>query len=416
MSKFSRNKNVIIKLFRILKHRFKIFGICCKLLYLIVSSNNKNQTKINKLVWFGAYGNTNIGDDLVFFSLKKYIPKNIIISLSCKQIRPTTNYGVDVFDRRNSVECKKRIKQYDALWVGGGGLFECYANSYSEGWVLSHLEPLVYAMHYGKPYAIIGVGCNKSPIPNKMIRYIFRKVCNNADFIITRDNKSKVGFENNGVKNNRLMAGLDPVINFMPPVRNLNANIKTVGLLAWPFYMWPHFHSQTDINSIYKSMSSECVEKHQYFIDELKLLIGLLKQNNFNVKFPVFHFSDTTLLDELNIPFKTRIPNIDDYISQIKECDLIISMRYHGLITSVLCGKPVIAISVQEKMYAFTDTFNMKYNEIGIEYFTAERIIDKVNNINMYYENECDKLRSILLSKQNEIGELYSTIIKDFFA
>lgn len=411
-----RRNFVLIKLLKDLKRRFVLFGIYCKFLYLIVCSKRKAQKQLHKLVWFGAYGNTNIGDDLVFFSLKKYISANVNISLSCKQIEPTTDYGVNVFDRKNRIECINKIIESDALWVGGGGLFECYANTYSMGWILSHLEPLAYAMHYGKPYGIIGVGCNREPIPNKVIRCIFRKICNNADFIITRDDKSKEGFENNGVRNIRLMASLDPVINYISPFKNCKSNIKTIGILAWPFYMWPHFHKTTEIDSVYKSMSTERKEKHDKFLYELKLLIKKLQQDGFDIKFPVFHFSDTVLLKELNIPFKTAIPNIVDFISQIKECDLIISMRYHGLITSVLCGKPVISISVQEKMYAFTDTFNMKHSEVRIEDFAAEKIIQKVEYINSSYENECNRLRSVLLFKQNEIGKLYSNVVKDFFA
>lgn len=390
--------------------------IYTKLIWLISCKKNKDRKKeIKTLAWFGAYGNTNIGDDLVFFSLKEYVPKNVIINLSCRQRHPTTTYGVNTFYRKDKLLCKKIIKQSDALWIGGGGLFECYANSYSEGWVIGHLEPLVFAFHYGKPYGIIGVGCNNKPIPNPIVRFIFRKICNSADLIITRDEKSKIGFENNGVINEHLYASFDPVINCFRPLENKKQHIVTIGILAWPFYMWPHFHTKMSLEEIYDSMTPERIAKHKQFLSELEILIEALRHLNYNVVFPVFHFSDTILMQELNIEYEKKIPNIEQYLSQIKDCDLVISMRYHGLITSVLCGKPAISISVQEKMFAFTDNFNISQNEIKIEDFSCESILGIVDRINVNYQEECSNLRSILISKQKEIKKLYMREMSRFW-
>ena len=44
--------------------------------------NPKAKIKVKKIAWFGAYGNGNLGDDLIFYSLKRLIKnKNFEIIL-----------------------------------------------------------------------------------------------------------------------------------------------------------------------------------------------------------------------------------------------------------------------------------------------------------------------------------------------
>ena len=85
---------------------------------------------IRDIVWFGAYGNTNIGDDLIFFSLRKFIPEKYRIQLSCRFIGTHPEYGVETFNRYNRKDWIKRIKHADMCLLGGGGLFEYYKASY----------------------------------------------------------------------------------------------------------------------------------------------------------------------------------------------------------------------------------------------------------------------------------------------
>lgn len=389
------------------------------LLYLIYfRKKTKEKRKSERVAWFGAYGNTNVGDDLIFFSLKKYIPKDVRIHLSCRQRIPTTDYGTDLFYIGDRRKCKQIIRQSDAVWLGGGGLFEYYANTYPESWISSHLLPLAYAMHYGKKYAIVGMGCNENAIPNPMLRYIFKKICNKAEFIITRDEKSKRGFENNGLNNPNLITCMDPVLNYRKSNVKIGKEITTVGILAWPFYMWPYFHSSDSLEIIYSLMTDINKKRHKRFIMELKALKEQLERSGLNVKFPVFHYSDIILLRELdfeNPKMECSLPTIDRYFDEIEQCDIVISMRYHGQITNYIQGNIVISVPVQEKMLALNEAFNMKELELPIEKFNSNAIMTLINKV----KNNPDSYRKQVFDYLNDIQPFiqhtYESASRKFF-
>lgn len=388
------------------------------LLYLITCRRKKGEyNKVSSLAWFGAYGNTNIGDDLIFFALKKYIPNSVKIQLSCRQQIPTTDYGVETFYRGDRRKCKKVVQNADVVWLGGGGLFEYYAGSYPESWIVMHLLPLAYALHYGKRYAIVGMGCNEKAIPSRAMRYIFRQICNKAEFIITRDEKSKRGFESNGVKNLKLHACLDPVLNLESKMK-LGREIKTVGILAWPFYMWPFFHSSRSLDEMYSKMSDERKEKHKCFVAELIRLKKQLERSGLNVAFPLFHFSDKILLQELGLERKGTdygLPTIDRYFNEIDKCDIVISMRYHGQITNYTRGNIVISVPVQEKMFALNERFDAKDLEVEIDKFSCDAIMNLIHKIQGNPNHYRERSRVILDEIQPFIQATYETASKEFF-
>lgn len=378
----------------------------------------KKVGKINELSWFGAYGNTNVGDDLIFFSLRKYIPEEVKIHLSCRQHIPTTDYETETFYKGDRQKCKQVISHSDAVWVGGGGLFEYYANTYPESWIVSYLLPLAYAIHYGKRYAIVGIGCNEKAIPNPMLRYIFRKICNKAEFIITRDEKSKKGFENNGVTIPNLIASLDPVLNYRQSISKIGSNIKTIGILAWPFYMWPYFHSSDSLETIYSQMSDAKTKRHIRFINELKKLKAMIESQGLNVRFPVFHFSDMILLKEMGVEssvMEYKMPTIEGYFNEIEQCDIVISMRYHGQITNYLQGNIVISVPVQEKMFALNEIFKMKDLEVPIDNFTCKEIMTLISKIQRNPDSYRKRLMNTLYEKQSLIQQIYEEKLSSFF-
>ena len=285
----------------------------------VLPHKRKKREKVRTILWFGAYGNTNIGDNMVFFAIRKYLPKDVSILLSNRECHQNFDYGATIFyfyDKRNWL---RLMKGSQIVLLGGGGLFEYYRMSSGSGWLLRYLEPLVYARHLGKSYAIVGVGCNNMVIRNSVIRYIFRKVSNDASFIITRDQKSREGFTKNGVDNQNLKFCFDPVFTYMPIEKEENRQLsKVVGFLVWPFYMWPHFHSVTDSIIIIRSrMTKESILAHDRFLKELRACVNRLEGKGIKCVFPVFHFSDIILHRELGVRSEYNVPSFDDYLKTI---------------------------------------------------------------------------------------------------
>jgi polysaccharide pyruvyl transferase WcaK-like protein len=379
----------------------------------------KNAGTVNKLVWFGAYGNTNIGDDLIFFSLRQFVPKHIKISLSCRQHSPTTEYGVDTFYRWDKKRIMEEIESGDFVFLGGGGLFESYEKLHKNEVIRNvpnYLYTLLYARLHGKRYAIVGIGCNQHPYPNFILRKVFADVARNAEFIITRDQKSRNGFINNGGFNKNLFANFDPVFSLPPSVDKLTTPLstqktqRTIGFLIWPFHLYPAFIRMNDMNEIVKHTSKDNLDNFHIFCSELKKTFQQLKDRNIKSIFPLFHVSDKILLDELGCTYENQI-TFDSYFSQLKQCDIVVSMRYHVQITSILNNIPVISIPVQEKMTALVENFNLEEFSIDLETFTADQCVRIVDNI---FENESsvkEKLSETLKKISGEVKDVYSKTI-----
>ncbi|TLV02389.1 polysaccharide pyruvyl transferase family protein [Dyadobacter luticola] len=342
---------------------------------------------VKKLVWFGAYGNTNIGDDLIYFSLKQYIPEHVKISLSCRQHTPTTNYGVDTFYRWDKTQIMNEIKSGDFVFLGGGGLFEYYRKLHKNKVtrnVPSYLYTLLYARLNGKRYAIVGLGADKDPYPNFILRKVFGDVARHAEFIITRDQKSYNGFLKNGGKPENLISNYDPVFSLPASIDTTDvesvSRLTTVAFLIWPFHLHPFFHRVEGMDEIRKHISAEKLEKYKQFCVEMKKTFALLKEAGIKSIFPVFHFSDKILLDELGCEYEEEI-TFDTYFSQLKQCDLVVSMRYHGQITTILNDIPLVSIPVQEKMTALVENFQLEPYSIDIENFNGEQAVKVIKNV-----------------------------------
>lgn len=377
----------------------------------------------NKLAWLGAYGNTNIGDDLIFFSIKQYIPDNIKIKLSCRQHNFMAKYGVDTFYRYDRKEVNKTIKESDFVLLGGGGLFEYYQGLDKKiaSSIPAYILPLLMARLYNRKYGIIGIGCNIDPFPSYLFRKVFGDIAKKAAFIITRDQKSYQGFLNNGGICQNLTASFDPV--FSLALSNLtdkrhvekDENSLTIGFLLWPYFLHPHFHHSDDITYIYQQVAKDKLAKHREFCTELEKLFTDLEKINIKTVFPLFHFSDKILLDKLNCNYLDEI-SFNAYFSQLLSCDIIVSMRYHGQITSVINNIPTISITVQEKMTALVSNFKMESLSIDIESFNADKCLEIIKNImknkDVMKKEMMDTYEKIL----REMKSIYTNNITQFFS
>ncbi len=357
-------------------------------IFIITSFFRKdNLGYIKNITWFGAYGNGNLGDDLIFYSLKRLLKKNRFnIKLSIRDGVKIKNYGVETFIKGEQFYSFYKyinyIKKSDAVFLGGGGLFEYYYPSkQAYRMILIYLCPLMIARILNKPTFILGIGVNNDRIRNKIIRYIYKKTLSESKVIITRDLKSKKGLLLNNVSTN-IIDLYDPVFSLSFPKKNkLNNNSKTIGLLLWPYFLWPHFYENSE------KISQDKITDHKNFVYKIKRIEKELRKKGYNLKFITFHFSDTILYEELGVDYLIKA-DLKSFIRQVSTNDIVISMRYHGQISSVLTETPVISLSVQQKMDAFMKNYNRETYNHDIRYFKVEDILQNIEDIFDNYKSQ----------------------------
>lgn len=359
----------------------------------------RSKLKIKKVAWFGAYGNGNLGDDLIFYSLKRLLKRNNFdISLSIRDLNKAKNYGVPIFQKGEQfydfTRYLKIIKRSNAVFLGGGGLLEYYYPSKQAfRMIMIYLCPLMVARIFNKPTFVLGIGVNKELIKNKLVKFVYKQVLSECEIIITRDEKSKQGLLENGVKC-KIISSYDPVLSLKLKSNKSKTSKRKIGLLLWPYFLWPHFYENAS------SIDPKKEENHNNFVDKINLLVKTLGKN-YELHFLTFHFSDTLLYKELDLNHSPKAELVS-YIRKVSSMDLIISMRYHGQITSFLTLTPVIAISVQQKMDAIMKNYEFEYLNNNVNDFSVDKIIDQINSIliNEEYLINCIKQKNELIRKQ----------------
>jgi len=417
-------KSILIVIKDVIKYILNQGAFWILLLIVILTKKRKSfendKSKPQKLAWFGAYGNTNIGDDLIFFSIKQFVPDSVEINLSCRQQVPTTDYGVKTFYKGENVfnygKYKQIIKSSSHVILGGGGLFEYYKFSWpARRVIMNYLAPLMLAIIYKKPFAIVGMGVNEGVIANKPFKYAFKAILSRASFIITRDQKSVDGLHNNGVSGN-ITWTYDPVfslsVSSIDPAKLVvpakSKTVKKIGLLLWPYFLWPNFYKN------YLAANSDQLQKHEKFVNGIKTLIDNLKQSGYELIYPLFHFSDKIILDEMGVEYIDKI-SIAEYSQQLLSCDLLISMRYHGLITALCEDIPVISIPVQEKMYALIKNFNYKQYEFIPSEIDAARCFTVINEISAKKQLIEKDIKEKNVAIKKSVIDTYTTYFTGFF-
>lgn len=394
-----RLKNIILNLIS--------FSIIVFLFFLIKSFRKTRKIKIKKIAWFGAYGNGNLGDDLIFYSLKRLLKKNFFdIYLSIRDIKKIKSYGVPIFIKGEQFydfgKYLNIIKSSDAVFLGGGGLLEYYYPSkQAYRMLMIYLCPLMIARIYNKPTFVLGMGVNKGKIDNALVRFVYKYVLSECTFIVTRDDKSKEGLIENGVKTT-IFSSFDPVLSLnLKPIKKEKKRPK-IGFLLWPYFLWPHFYENSEEIDAKKQI------EHNNFIKKIKALIHNLK-NEYELEFLTFHFSDTLLYKELGIEYNEKA-RLDTFLKQVSSLDLLVSMRYHGQITGFLTQTPVLALSVQQKMNALMTNYQFDQYNNSIYDFSETKIIKDIKEI---FSNK-EKIVNEIIAKnklvRGKIEEVYSSL------
>ncbi|WP_242203338.1 polysaccharide pyruvyl transferase family protein [Aestuariivivens insulae] len=396
-------------LIRLLNFVLNLFSFVLLIVIFFISKLliNKSKKEIKNITWFGAYGNGNLGDDLIFYSLKRLLKKNKFnINLSVRDLNKAKNYGVPIFIKGEQFyhffKFINRIKNSDGVFLGGGGLLEYYYPSkQAYRMIMIYLCPLMIARIFGKPAFVLGIGVNKGRIENGLIRFIYNQVLSESKLIVTRDNKSKEGLIENGVET-EIICSYDPVLSLDLPQTKLNSGKKKIGFILWPYFLWPHFYENSE------NISSDKLDQHKLFLNKINELIESLKYK-YELEFLTFHFSDTMVYRELNFNSEPKA-ELNKFLRQVTSLDLLVTMRYHGQITALLSETPVVSLSVQQKMDELMKNYELEAFNYDVNNFKVDKILDDINYIFKHNAKIVKQINDKNILLKGEINKAYGEL------
>ena len=307
-----------------------------------LTKENKDTLKqLPKIIFFGAYGNGNLGDMIQANALAR-----LFMSFGYKADELAAVSWINVTDydfvgtrlTPSSIWSFELLASAELLVIGGGGLFDAVH------YPLETVEWIECLIEYKIPYALLGVGVAQGYL--KIHPKSLKLLVENAVFNSGRDTPS---LEN--------LLKLDQTAKFV-------ADPVLYSLLTQPVFTQPIKEDRVSIVLKYPHTESD-----QKFIEKCKLIV------NKNPKYDVI-FLQTGLgaEDKTAQQFPNAIIAQDEIslLNILKKSKYCISMRYHGCILALAAGCITFGLS-QEKI-------GFLFNKIGLsQHYFSNPEIDLIN-------------------------------------
>lgn len=354
-------------------------------LWKVVSIRTFNLYKKIKILLIGTHGQKNIGDDLLletFLTNLGVENKYFVNSYNPTETKnENSNYDLISFHTtKNPWLLFRSILSSDILFFAGGSILKelkpsIGRNKYSS-MVMILILVVAYKIFNRKKYIVmsnIGIGSVKTKLGKLVVKTIL-KLTNFKSF---RDSES-VCFARTLLKDKTLIEVPDPVF-FYKRKRDVNKKEKDVIKLAVNLNFdveneggWEIF-----LENLAKAIS--IFSKKSKGIE----IIGLPMQSYFKEK------NDHLILDELKNKLNKlgvynftnkKLNNKEEVIRIMEDCDLVICERFHGLVLSVICKKPALALIYDNKVNSLVKYLGIDEYSIDINMeTTAELIAEKIN-------------------------------------
>ncbi|NLC73078.1 MAG: polysaccharide pyruvyl transferase CsaB [Ruminococcaceae bacterium] len=350
----------------------------------------------NRLLICGAYGEGNLGDEAILDCLldeiyqKTQIPVTVLTREPKKLAKRLCRYAGRDFRAVHSLDplgIIKELSQSRALILGGGSLLQDVSSKRSLAYYILVLKSAKSAGLSCLLYAA-GIG----PLSDeKTEKRAMKAVYETAVFAAARDKTSYEKLKKSGMNPDSLVLMTDPAI-------AVEANINY----------------KNNIDSPYAVIALRKLKGRAKFADEIALFTDFLAEEyNLIPVFAALGPGDEKAAAEIIKKLKTksgRIISCADAIKTaalIKNSEICISMRLHGLVLAASALAPAVGIAYDPKVSAFCE--DMGYPYINTEEITAAALILAARNEIEFGSREKreNKLNELRLINKTATAEMF---------
>lgn len=306
------------------------------------------------------------------------------------------NYGDDTSHLQAIL---KELKTSDLLVIGGGRLFVDITLDFMRGPLPYYALLVTLAKFLGKPIMIFAqtIVPIKTNIGQKHLKYIIA----NADLITVREEPSKQELIDLGIPNNRIHVIPDPAFGLEYENREkrssqifleegIDISKKYIGIN----FRYTHLESTIDKN-YYTLLANICETLYRY----LGVDILLIPQMTYNIDNPYDDDRELYRIIRNLCKFKNSIHiinkrwNVWDTLSMYQCCEMVYSMRRHGIIFAATQYIPVFALSGEKNTSYPMFELNLSKYVVKLSELKNKNAIKKI--ISAYKKKE--EIRKILL-------------------
>ena len=318
---------------------------------------SRSLPRCKQVIVSGFYGATNVGDELILRAIASALhASDAALQVKVAAENPAAverDHGLQAFFGKNQNEALHHVRTACAIVVGGGGLWHDYSFARSGGLTGIFQEPQLSMASYAAlpmlgrffnvPCHVIGMGVGPITTPDafRMLRF----VADLAETIHVRDEPSLALLAKAGVSQGKAFMAPDVVYALKLPsvkpaatLRHLKADGYTiVGINLRP---WAPCDEA--------DLSARVMQALQVLGPAIKLAIVTLPMQNAD-NTTLAHFVATLPEQVQHVAVKAPL-TLDDLLSTLIACDMVIAMRLHTCLLAHRLRKPVIGLAYDPKV------------------------------------------------------------------
>jgi polysaccharide pyruvyl transferase CsaB len=293
----------------------------------------------------GHYGKDNIGDESILTVLLYYLNEERCVVLGLNDNKIKKSHNVSAYNLTSLMSIISIFKSRTVIFGGGALLKNTSFLKLSPFIILSKL--------LGKKIIFFGVDAY-------LLSYLFKpliRLCvNKSELICVRNNQSVLNLKQSGITQNIYvcedMAFMLPKVLEIPNTKKEINKKRVIGINLRP----STFADQFNTNDLLEKTKIQVLK----LLSEQPSSVLLIPTQPIDEK--ILSEFVTSLKKEsiVEINWSNHNYNIIEALNSIKNCDLIIGMRYHCLVFAKIMNVPFIAIPYSLKTEIFAKDCGMK--------------------------------------------------------
>ena len=349
---------------------------------------------MHKILISGYYGFNNVGDEAILRGLvegvKRIVDPIDIVVLSQRPEFTAAKHEVRAVKRINIFKIAKEMKDMDLLVSGGGSLFQDVTSKRSIAYYIGIIW--LAKRVFNKKVMIYSQGIG--PVNKSYNRWLLGRMLNMIDCINVRDEKSALELKRLGVTKDILVT-TDTVFGISKPSltegQNILRKMDPGGTKPYIGISVRHWH---DNEKIIKETA--------------KLCAGIARDTGHKAVLIPFHFhKDLKLMQSVydrlddqtkrNVLIMDEYLYVEDYLSFIGNMDIMLAMRLHGLIFSVLMGVYPVGLSYDPKIQSFLHMMQRE-DAMEVEDMDADILLDQIKDAILNNTENKERLEKSLMA------------------
>lgn len=288
----------------------------------------------------GWIGSTNLGDELVFRSLKGKLQQRAVdvVAISLDPVTTQRDRGARAVGHRDLFGIGRAMRRADAVIFGGGGLLQDATSPFN---VPYHLLRPALARATRRPVAGIGLGAG--PLTTAVGRAFVRGGLRGVAPITVRDDDSGFVLRRLGLETR---TSADLAFGLPVPPATI-ADRLVVCLRPW-----------SSGRGLLPVGSRRTNGTPPWFVPAAaRSLDGASSALGLPVHFVALqrdrdHALHAEIAAAMRAPATFATPDVAEVVDEISRGAVVVSMRYHGIVAATLAGRPSVAIGFSPKITA----------------------------------------------------------------